>query len=73
MELRRVERRNADGAFTEIAFADLKKGDEFKLYDRPGGTIYEDGEQVYRALTDAVPVSPEDGKWIVESEPVQQV
>jgi hypothetical protein len=33
MELRKVERRLPDGGFAEIKFAELKKGDAFKLYD----------------------------------------
>lgn len=49
-ELRRVEREE-NGQFTQIAFADLKKGDRFKLYDRSPNPI-EDGRQVYLALSD---------------------
>jgi hypothetical protein len=61
MELRKVERRLPDGGFAEIKFAELKKGDAFKLYDSIDGDkpIYEDGSHVYIADSDAEPWPPE--------------
>jgi hypothetical protein len=60
LKLRRVERKTASGEFEEIKFADLKKRDEFKLYDPEGiEPRYEDGSVVYTALTDPVPEGTE--------------
>ena len=49
-QLRRVEREE-NGQFVRIAFADLKTGDRFKLYDDCENPI-ESGDKVYTALTD---------------------
>jgi hypothetical protein len=52
--LRKVERRTPDGSFEETKFADLKKGDAFKLHDPiDSNPRYEDGTTIYIALADA--------------------
>lgn len=68
MEFRRVERKEGE-SFVEIAFGQLMTGDQFRLYDQPGGTVYEDGSKTYRALSDAAPTEPE-GNFMVHSEEV---
>jgi hypothetical protein len=50
--LRRVER-EVNGQFEPIAFADLKDGDRFKLYDDDCDDPIETGDRIYTANTDA--------------------
>jgi len=51
---RQVLRQEPDGSFVEIKFADLKKGDHFRLIGEENDI--EDGKDLYLADTDAYPV-----------------
>lgn len=65
MKFRKVTRKNESGVFNEVKFSDLKKGDHFTLED--DGDIepkYEDGTNVYVALSDASPEPNEDGEFV---------
>lgn len=66
MDFRRVLRLE-NGAFAEIAFKDLKKGDVFRLFDSLDGPVHEDGSQTYVASGDPFPVPPE-GNYGIEFE-----
>jgi hypothetical protein len=65
LQLRRVERLE-NGEFKQIQFSELKTGDHYKLYD-DGENPFEDGSQVYVALSDAEPCEPK-GNYMVRSD-----
>lgn len=59
LKLRTVKRQEADGSLTVVDFRDLKKDDKFRLYEPDGVEPKpddENGENLYVAVEDAVPL-----------------
>ena len=61
MELRKVERKTANGGWEQIVFNELREGDLFKLYNE------DDGGVTYMATSDPFPAEPE-GNYGIEAE-----
>ena len=77
-EKRTTKRKQPDGTFADIEFRELKKGDEFVLFEEDGVPVERDPHgfylgKVFKALSDAEPpslgevLSPE-APWAIQVE-----
>lgn len=76
-EFRKVERLRADGTWEEIQFKELKKGDQFKLYDPNPYVVPVDNEGFIVGPDSGVGKGSENGEIVYTAEgdayPLQDV
>lgn len=65
IELRICKRKQPDGTFVEFPFRELKKGDEFQLFEATGEPV-PDAPPVLIAESDAYPPSNGEGAWGIQ-------